>query len=480
VKTSIALVNPPRLHLLTKRPSYTNEPHLGLAYVAASLRENGYSVNFIDAETDRLTAEETATLALKDDPIFIGLSAYTALIKSAAKVAAAIKQLDPNRTVVIGGWHPTVLPKKTLEEFAEFDIAVFGEGEQVARELTYALENSLSTSDISGIVYRSGGQVIKNQPHHRVDDLDSLPFPAWDLFPIEKYQAHYTTNRNIIELPVNTGRGCPGRCKFCARVTGGVVRRRSVNSIMEEIHVDVGRFGAGAIVFMDETFTADPELAEELCERMIADGLNRKIYWLCQTRVDWVTPELLDVMGRAGCRHISFGVESGDPDILAGAGKGTDLGQITEAVRSAKRAGILVDNFFILGLPNETPRTLRKTVNLAVELDSDFANFFILVPYPGTKVYEMARRGEGGLRLLTDDWDMYGIQMGRSLELDGLPRSKLERAQFLAYLRFYLRPRKIRNMLRMVNLRVLPTYLWNLLAGWFRSRRERRVARETA
>jgi radical SAM superfamily enzyme YgiQ (UPF0313 family) len=468
VTAPIVLINPPRLRNVTKRPSYTSEPHLGLGYVAAVLRAAGFSVRFIDGDAQGYSAERAAEEALRDDPLYIGLTAPTALVKSAAAVAREIKRRDPQRPVVLGGYHATVLPEDSLREFPAFDCAVFGEGEETAVALARAFQNQTGLRGIEGVCFRDGDGIVANPPRARLADLDALPLPAWDLFPLHAYQAHYRTDRGVIELPVNTGRGCVGRCKFCARVTGGALRRRSAANILAEVRDDVERHGAGAIVFMDESFAQDAALVEQVCRGMIDQGLHRRIYWLCQTRIDSVSRDGLRLMAAAGCRHVSFGVESGDPELLARVSKGIDPDRIRRAVRDAKDAGILVDNFFIIGLPGETKATVRRTIRFAVELDSDFANFFILVPYPGTEVFEMARRGEGGLHLLTCDWDLYGIQMGRALELTGLSRSRLERLQFRAYLRFYLRPSKLRNMLRMVNLKVLPVYLWNLLTGWFR------------
>lgn len=461
----VTLVNPPRLRQVTKRPSYTSEPHLGLAYIAAFLRRAGFAVRYIDGDVEALTADQTADRALADNPVFIGFTAPTALVKSAAGVAEIIKRRAPDVPLVLGGYHATVLPEDSLREFTVFDMVVVGEGEQTAVHLAETLRDGGKPGDVPGLAWRDGDAIVTNEARERCLDLDSFPFPAWDIFPLSAYQAHYSTDGSIIELPVNTGRGCAGRCKFCARVSGRRVRRRSAESILAEIRDDVERHGARAIVFMDESFAHDQRLVRDVCRGLIDQGLHRRIYWLCQTRVDSVDRETLRLMAESGCRHVSFGVESGDDAILQSVNKGVSKDRIRQAVREAREAGISVDNFFILGLPGETPASIKKTIRFAIELDSDFANFFILVPYPGTEVFDMAKRGEGGLRLLTTDWDYYGIQMGRALELDSLPRSRLERLQFWAYLRFYVRPARLRNMLRMVNLKVLPVYLWNLAVG---------------
>jgi len=259
---------------------------------------------------------------------------------------------------------------------------------------------------------------------------------------------------------------------MCARVTGGNIRFRSVDSIFEEIEKDVNQHRAQSLVFMDETFTADPDRIATVCDRLIHEGYPERVFWLCETRVNRVSRDLLKKMARAGCRHLSFGLESGNQGILDKLEKGITLGEARDAVRWAKEAGIVVDNFFIIGLPYENSRTIRDTIRFALSLPSDFANFFIMVPYPGTRAMRMAQQGLGGLKLLTTDWRQYGIQMGKALELESVSRSRLELYQFFAYLLFYFRPRNIRNMFKIVNPKMVPVYLWNILRGMLRTRKE--------
>lgn len=480
----VVLINPPRLSQLTRRTSYTREPHLGLGYVAAAIRESGHGVRLLDAEALDLDLEEAVCGALRGGPLYVGFTADTTRVKSAALVAAEIKRRSPATPTVIGGYHATVLPERTLQEFGAFDYGVVGEGERAAVDLARSLAAGERPVDIPGLAHRAGGEVRINPGRPPLRNLDRLPFPAWDLLPLRRYQAHYRTDNRVLELPVNTGRGCRGRCRFCARVSGDQIRRRSVDSIMDELEMDVGRYGAGAIVFFDETFTADPELVDTLCRKMVAAGLPRHCYWLCMTRVDAVTPALLRSMSAAGCRYVALGVESGDPAVLRRVGKPIDLDRARFVVSAAQQAGMKVDTFFVLGLPGETTESIRRTVQYAVDLDPDWATFFTLIPYPGTDIYAWAKRREKGLRLLTEDWDQYGIQMGRALELEGLSRQMLARAQLRAYLRFYLRPGKLGNMLRTVNLRVLPLYLLNLvfpgLARRYSRLRERHGTRPAA
>jgi len=464
----IILINPPRLRQITKRPSRTREPHLGLAYIAGVLIEKGFRVKMLDGDACRSSLADIVRQVETEDPLLVGLTAPTTLVKSAASIAKQLKEANPDRKIAIGGYHATALPRETLLEFPAFDFAVFHEGENPISNLVRALATGEKPTNTCGLCWRENSTIRMGQVNPGFADLDSLPLPAWELFPLDRYQAHYRKDQRVRELPINLGRGCPGQCTFCARVNGEKVRRRSAESVLAEIEYDVDRFGAGAIVFMDETFAANAERSVQICEGMIRRGLNRKVYWLCQTRVDSLDKPLLELMARAGCKHIALGIESGDQEILRQARKPIDFSRAASVIRHAREAKIFIDNFFLLGLPGETANSLHRTRNLSVRLDSDFANFFLLVPYPGTEIYQQAIRRENGLVLMTKDWDAYGIQIGRSLELATLNRSRLERAQLTAYLRFYLRPNKIRNLLSMVDWKVMPVYFWNMLGGLLR------------
>jgi radical SAM superfamily enzyme YgiQ (UPF0313 family) len=235
--------------------------------------------------------------------------------------------------------------------------------------------------------------------------------------------------------------------------------------VIREIERDIERFGAGSIIFMDEAFTAEPERTHELCGELIKAGMSKRIHWLCETRVDRVDPELLRHMKEAGCGHVSFGIESGSQEILDKNRKRTTVEQGYDAARWAKEAGLPVDAYYVLGLPYETRETLRQTRRFALRAKSDFANFFIMVPYPGTLAMKLAREGRANLRLLSEDWSKYGIQIGGAVELKDISRSRLELFQLESYLRFYLRPGKWKNLLQMVNIKAMPIYLFHVISG---------------
>jgi len=459
----VLLINPPKISAVTKRVSYVHEPHHGLAYIASFIKAHGIDVAILDAQAEQLSISAVKARIDAEAPDIAGITAPTFLIKSAHETAKAAKEVSQRIITVIGGYHATALPLRTLKEFRSFDLLVHGEGEAPFLNIVNAIMNHRDFRDINGIAYRDNERIVVNPSSEPIMNLDKLPFPSWELFKLDRYHPHYTMRKKFLELPISTSRGCAGKCITCARVTGGKVRQRSIDNVIKEMRLMVDMFNAKRFVFMDETFTINMERTRELCDAMIDSGLNKKAEWLCQTRVDRVDSELLKKMKTAGCFLIAYGIESGNQDILNRIKKGTTLKQAVNAVRWAKQAGMIVDTFFIFGLPCETKDTINQTINFAVRLDPDYANFFIAVPYPGTELYPMANAEEGGLHFLTDNWEMYGWQMGSSAELRQVKRKHLEALQLKAYMRFYLRPWKIKSMLSIVSVKALPDYLYNIV-----------------
>jgi radical SAM superfamily enzyme YgiQ (UPF0313 family) len=414
-------------------------PLLGLGYLAGYLRARGVKVGIVDAMFDRLSLEETVQRVVDAAPRLVGLTAMTHEIRRAAEVARAIRRRLPGARFVIGGPHSTALPERTLEEFDVFDFGVFGEGEETLLELWSALErgeNGAALEKIAGLVWRRGGQASRNGPRPWIRDLDALPQPAWDLYgPSEVYQ-------------VFASRGCPFQCIFCMRVLGDEVRFRSPRSVADEFEAVVERYHPRQIDFSDETFTLRRGWTLEICDELTRRGLHRKVRWFANGRVNTVDEELLRRMREAGCVRIGFGIESGNEEILRAAHKGTSVAQVEKAVAACKRVGLQVEAFYILGFPGETRRTALDTIRLAARLNTTTAAFGIMVPYPGTRVAEMAERGEGGYRLLSRDWSAYDKHLGNALELATLSRRDLEGLQARAYLWFYLRNLRIGDLLR--------------------------------
>jgi radical SAM superfamily enzyme YgiQ (UPF0313 family) len=467
---NILLIIPPTSITLDKDigPAYLT-PHIGLAYIAAFLKEKGYDVKIVDMEAEKLKSKDIIKKIKSAKPDIVGLTANTMQIKDASTIAKMIKKIDKSIPIIIGGYHATSVPKDTLAEFKYFDFVVYGEGEITIYELIKKIEEGKDVSSVKGIGYRKGNKIKLTKPRPLIKNLDVLPFPDFELFNLKKYRAHYNPNKKVLELPLSTSRGCPYQCIFCARPTGSLVRTRSISSVIQEIKRDVNEFDVAQIMFTDENFGLNKKRYLQLCDEIIKNNLNEKISWICESRVNVVDKELLQKMKKAGCTHIAYGVESGNEKILNNVNKFISLDQARNAVKWARESGIKSFTLFILGLPSETKETAIDTINFAIELDADFADFSILVPFPGTKIFEMAKKNEGGLNLLSCNWEKYGKHIGNALSLKNLSRRELEYLQIKGYMKFYLRPSKIRNLFTLINPMAIPIYFIHNVRNFVKS-----------
>lgn len=434
-----------------------HSPHIGLAYLAAVLSARGYEVEILDGEAENLAVADVRERVGASKPAIIGLTAFTHQAPEAGEAAAAAKDAHPAALTVLGGCHATALPARTLEEFPGIDLCAFGEGEVTMAELAEAVEARRGFGEIDGIAFRRRGDTFRNPPRELIDDLDILPFPDFDGFRLDLYRGFYTHDPRLVELPVSASRGCPFQCTFCTKVMGSRLRHRSAEKVVEEIGRDIDLYGARQVIFTDESFTANEKWLARFCELYIASGLHEKVNWIIESRVD-IQKETIFLMKEANCSHVTFGVESGNQEILDKNKKRISLEQSRDAIRWAREAGIITDGNFILGLPHETPATIRDTVRFAVRSPLDYASFFLLVPYPGSEAMELAERGEANLKLLSRDWADYGKQVGAAVTLKGISRKRLERIQMTAYLKFFLRPRRIFKLFRKVSFRTLLIY----------------------
>lgn len=425
---AVALVSPPPARR-TERWDRPDFPHVGLAYLAAALRGEGIPVSVVDGKLERVAPDEVVARLAALRPRLVGLTSMTHEIVHVAGFAAAVKAVLPGTTVVVGGVHATALPTETLRDFPAFDAAVFGEGERTLPELARALEGGSDLGAVRGLAWRRGHEVVPNPPRPWLTgaELDALPRPAWDLFPPAR------------TYPLLTARGCPFPCVFCARPYGRQVRSRSTEAVVAEMLWLLDAHRPGYVKVYDETFGLDRRRAAALLDAFLEAGVPRRTRWWAMTRVSTADAALVEHMARAGCDYLGFGVESGSPRVLREAAKDVDLDKAVDLVRAARRAGVTTEGFFIIGLPHEDRETAWETIRFAARLRTDHVAFGVMVPYPGTAVLEMARRGEGGYRLLSTDWRDFNKQLGNALEMEALPRAEMERLQLLGYLYFYWR-----------------------------------------
>ncbi|MBU3957254.1 B12-binding domain-containing radical SAM protein [Patescibacteria group bacterium] len=442
-KKKVLLFNSPIIKEKMDRLEMGNTfPRIGISSIAAHLRESGIKIKVFDPIGE--SSRKITSIVKRFDPDIVGIPAYTSEIYAANETARFIKKINPKIFTIVGGAHPSALPKRTLEEFYFFDAVAFGEGEETALEL--AQDKPLNR--ILSLAYKEGDKIKVNKPRPLIKNFDDLPFPAWELFDLDKYRGGsigtgFKKSGRRLEIPVEGARGCPFNCNFCFRVSGRVIRFKSPEKIIEEIRRAINKFGATDIFFVEGTFAVNRQQAEKLCDLLIETGLNQQITWSTGGRVDVLGERLLKKMKKSGCVFIGYGVESGDQEMLDKMGKQTKLEQIVRSFNDCKKIGIATEANFIIGHPFETEEKVLKTIKFARNLNADHANFAIMVPFPGTEVYEMAKKGIGGLKLLTYDWRVYGKQIGAALESDQLPREKLIKLQNKAYFQFYSTPRRL-------------------------------------
>lgn len=435
----IALVNPLLPSRLQRHRSGVG--HLGLGYVAAALLKCGQEVRVIDAKSEGLDLAEVVARVKEFQPDVFGATAMTHEICYVGELCSAVKELFPQCVTLVGGPHSTALPERTLREFVSIDVAVVGEGEEAACELARAVESAAKRCEwnsIPGIAYRDCGEVRRTGERPWISDLDRLPLPAWELFP------------RGVDWPVFAGRGCPFRCAFCQRVLGSKVRLRSVDSVLAEFDEMERRLGVKGTWFQDETFGIDQKWANEFLDKLGRRNALRgyKWRWKCNSRINLASKELYRRMKDAGCCEVDFGIESGDPAIIDKVHKGIRLDQVREAVGFAREAGLHTNGFFIIGHPGETWKSALRTVRFAARCGVDSIAVGVMVPYPGTEVWEYAKKGEHGYRLVTEDWRAYDKYFGNALELQSLTHRQLDGLQIVTYVWFHMRNFRIRDMVK--------------------------------
>jgi anaerobic magnesium-protoporphyrin IX monomethyl ester cyclase len=422
-------------------------PPITLATAASMLEQEGHKVEVQDCAARQVHLSTLLSRIRKGTYALIVWSTATPSIESDLALAKEIKRIDSGITTAVFGTHVTALAGECLEKTEGLDFVVRNEPEESIVAVAESLQNRTPLRDISGISYKdSDGRVMHNPQRPFVRDLDSLPIPAWHLLDLDRYRLPLKGDKFLILSPV---RGCPYLCNFCTAQTyyGKKLRKKSVPKVMEEIEYIIDRFGISQFFVWADTFTADRGYVMEFCQAVKDRKLE--IGWTCNSRVDTVDGTLLETMARAGCWMISYGIESGNQEILDQVKKKITLRQCRTAVRMAKAAGIKVAGHFVLGFPGETEEILEETLAFALSLDMDMAQFYCAVPFPGSSLFEMAR-AQGWIE--GRRFDEFR-QDNAVMNLPGLSPSTVNDYRKRAFRRFYLRPRPFLQMLNLINMR---------------------------
>jgi len=433
-------------------------PPLGIAYLAAVLEADAHEVELIDANALRIGPDEIVRKVRALSPDVVGITCVTPLFPIVVQICRSLKDLDPRPTIVVGGPHVTIMPELTMENPA-FDYAVEGEAEIAMPRLMRAIAGGGRPDGIGGVLFRDGEKVVRVGPAE-VMGIHDIPSPVREKLPNDRYFDMTTEGRRVSSIM--SARGCPYRCAFCERyIRGGHYRAREAEDVVDELEELVSGYGCSEVVIYDDTFTASKRRVAEICEKILERGL--KFRWDCRTRVDCVEPSLLNLMARAGCSRISYGVESASSEVRDVFNKKITMEQVGETFNSTRSAGIKILAYFMLGAPRETRKSIEETLALSLKLNPDFAYYSIVVPYPGTDLYDNAL--SDGL-LEYDYWTEFVRKEGNlndpipMFEHDDITREYLVSTLRSAYLRFYLRPSYILRRFR--SIRSLSDFIWHV------------------
>lgn len=433
------------------------EPPLWGALIAGFLRHHGFGVELLDAEVEALDYEETAKIITAAKPHLVLLSvsgtnpsASTMNLPGAGSIALSIKQLAPDIKIAMSGLHPSALPERTLCEEA-IDYVVQGEGFITIPHLIESIKTGNSADDIPGLWYWQNGATRHNPPAKNWTDLNTLPPPAWDLLPMRRYRAHNWhcfdhINQRQPYAVIYTSLGCPFHCHFCcinALFGRSGIRYRNPERVIEEIDYLVKVFHIRNIKIIDEMFALNNDHVERLCDLIIERGYDLNMW--AYARVNTVNPKMLRKMKKAGINWVAYGFESGSKRVLKDVQKSYDPESLLGVVEMTYNEGLYICGNYIFGLPEDDYASMQETLELAIEINAEWANFYTAMALPGSKLYAQALDNGWGL---PESWEGYSQYSKETLPL---PTSYLSPQQVLqfrdtAFSKYYQNPEYLQSI----------------------------------
>lgn len=394
----ILLINPP-----IREWAKPNVLPLGLGYIASALRNSGHEVEVIDINAYRWSPEKVEEKIKDADFDIAGIGAIVTVYKYVNWLMQIVRKHHAKKKIIVGGSVGTSIPHIVLGK-TQADIVCIGEGEVTVVKLVEAINKKQDLSLVDGIWFRGkDGKIYRNKSRLPIKDLDTIPLPAWDLFPIDIYLKNPVgaPNRNkwingtaddntVLSMNLSGTRGCPYRCIYCYHdFMGQWYRHRSPQNIIMEMKVLHEKYGVKYFHFIDDEFCMKKNFVHDFC-KLVKSEFAGKITWGCSGRVNLMTEDLIANMADAGCVLIGYGIESGSQKMLDVMKKGVTVEQAKEAVRLTKKHLGWADCSFMIGTPGENWETVKETVNFCKELGLNPEVIFFTTPYPGTELYKMA------------------------------------------------------------------------------------------
>lgn len=413
---------------------------LGLMYMASHLRSNqpGHEIKILDLHCHRHPFKQLKEQLVSWKPQVVAISALTCEADSLHRIAAVTRELNPGSIIMAGGPHISACTCE-VENDTNIDVLVIGEGETAFTELIRRIDHGESISGIPGTILRTDGEMEWGPPGERITDLDSIPFPAWDLININHYArlGRAGNTKRGRYLPIFTSRGCPYHCCYCHNVFGKKYRFRSAENVVEEIRQIVEKLGVTDIEVFDDAFNINHDRAKTICRMLLELDLGLSIAFPNGVRADHLDSELVDLLARTGTTNMAVGVETASPEHQKAIGKNLDLETARNAITLADKAGIITSGYFMLGFPGETREQMQQTIAYAESTDLFFASFFIVTPYPGTTLWDQTMSSVDSSKINFNDYNY----LSGYFNLGQVNGDELRLLQKEAYRRFYSKKR---------------------------------------
>jgi anaerobic magnesium-protoporphyrin IX monomethyl ester cyclase len=443
-------------NLAKKRNS---QPPLGILYLAGIAEKRGHTVRIIDADVEANTGESLADNILANQYDLLGITVTSPIFHKAVELSKRLKSKGFNAPIVIGGEHLNIFKQDAF--LPCFDYAFYGESDRTFEQFLGLLEHgSRDFTRMRGFIYRNEGQVIQTEPTEQITNLDQLNFPAMHLLKHDKYVMSFAKFSRRRYLPIMATRGCPFKCVFCSEpLTNPQVRFRSPENIVDEMERWSKEIGITHFFFMDSNLTLKRSQTEGLCNEILRRNL--KITFEGWTRANLVDEEILTLLKKAGLIRISYGIESGDPEVLRIIKKEVSHEDMLNAFRITDALGIEPACSLMLGLPGDTRASVERSIEFVRSIPQIlYSNFSIANPYPGTEMYKWALAGTHGIRLLIDDYSQFRRYDSSPTAVNDLSKEDLVRLQKIGLFRIHFTPRRMLAAVKMVGLlEIVPLFI---------------------
>jgi radical SAM superfamily enzyme YgiQ (UPF0313 family) len=405
--------------------------------MSAILEKNGHICRMNDYPVENGTWQEVEKDIRDFRPDMLIIYTTITSVKHDLRTCSIAKEINPDIVTIAKGGDTTIQPVERLQMCEQLDIAIVGEPELTVLEIAQGRE----LKDIKGICYRENGKIQRNPGRPFIEDLDILPFPSRHLLDQSRY---IRPDTGEIQTTIQTGRGCPAKCIYCLSsvVTGTKLRLRSPENVVDELEHCVKDYNIRNFFFRADTFSWDKEWVIRVCREILDRNLD--IHWVANNRVNAIDEERLVWMKKAGCWLVSFGIESGNQEILDKTRKGITLEESREALRLAKKCGLKTFLTFMIGMPWEDRKTIMETLDFARELDGDFFEVILPFPFPGTSYHEIAKRD--GL-ILDGAYDKMYDHFKPVVRTYHISAKELEELKKKSFWYLYARPQYIKKII---------------------------------